>query len=80
MNKKEYYEETKKIYKPMYDAIKEVKRRQKVEETYDLVTVTDRFTGKEIDIHIGINLMDKLLKNGRKNMHKAIMKKILYGG
>ena len=79
MGKKEFYKETVEIYKPIYDAVKEVKRRQKAKGTYDLVTIIDRETGKEININIGINLMDKLLRNGRKNMHKAIMKKILYG-
>ena len=74
LNKKEFYEKTLKIYKPLYDAIKREKLKQKAERTYDLVTITDRETGKSIDVHIGINCIDRVMKKGKKDF----LKKMLY--
>jgi len=75
MNKKEFYEETLKTYKPLYDAIKKQKKEDKKKGIYDLVTITDRFTGKEYEIHVGINCSDKM----RKKITKRLKLKILYG-
>ena len=47
----------------------------KAKGTYDLATITDRFTGKGTKIHIGINLMDKVMRKGKK----GLLKKILHG-
>ena len=76
MNKKEFYEETLKIYKPLYDAIKKQKKEDKEKGVYDLVTITDRFTGEEVaQVHVGINCSDKM----RKKITNKLKKKILYG-
>jgi len=75
MNKKEFYEETLKIYKPLYDAIKKQKKEDKEKGVYDLVTITDRFTGEEIQVHVGINCSDKI----RKKLTNGLKMKILYG-
>ena len=73
--RKEYYKKTLEIYKPLFDATKKEKHKLKAEGTYDLVTITDRFTGKEVKIHIGINLMDKVMRKGKRDL----LKKVLYG-
>jgi hypothetical protein len=75
-SRKEIYEMTKTKYKPLYDAIKKQKKEDKKNGVYDLVTITDRFTGEEITkIHVGINLMDK----GIKKVTKIIKERILWG-
>ncbi len=73
--RKKYYEKIVEIYKPLIDAIKKEKQKLKTEGNYDLVTITDRFTGKEVKVHIGINLIDKAMRKGKRNL----LKKILYG-
>ena len=75
MNKKELYEKTLKIYKPFYEAIKKQKKEDKEKGVYDLVTITDRFTGEEVQIHVGINCVDKM----RKKITNRLKMKILYG-
>jgi len=75
MNKKEFYEKTLKIYKPFYEAIKKQKKEDKKKGVYDLVTITDSFTGEEIQIHVGINCVDKM----RKKITNRLKMKILYG-
>lgn len=78
--KKQYWRETLKIYKPLLDSIKKEKQKQKAEGTYDLVTITDRFTGKEVKIHIGINCIDRIMKKGKRYLLKKILyKKIMFG-
>ena len=73
--KKKYYKKMLDIYKPLFDAIKGQKQKLKKEGTYDLITVTDRFTDEEIKIHIGINCMDRAMKKGKR----YLLKKMLYG-
>ena len=73
--KKEYYKKMLEIYKPLLDATKKQKQKLKKKGTYDLITVTDRFTGEETKIHIGMNCMDKAMKKGKR----YLLKKILYG-
>ena len=75
MNKKEFYEATKTIYKPIYDYFKRRKKEDKKKGIYDLVTITDRFTGDEVQIHVGINCSDKM----RKKITNRLREKILWG-
>ena len=73
--KKEYYEKILEIYKPLFDVVKKQKRELKAKGIYDLVTVTDKFTGEEAEVHIGVNLMDKVIRKGKR----ALLKKVLHG-
>ncbi len=73
--KKKYYKKMLDIYKPLYDVIKKQKQKLKKEGIYDLIIVTDRFTGEGIKIHIGINCMDRAMKKGKR----YLLKKMLYG-
>lgn len=73
--REKYYKKMLEIYKPIVDATKKQKKELKAKGTYDLVTVTNRFTGKKAEIHIGINLIDKAIRKGKR----ALLKKVLYG-
>ena len=75
MNKKEFYEDTYKTYKPVYDYIKKRKKEDKKKGIYDLVTIIDRGTLQEYQIHVGINFSDKMRRRGVN----ILKKKILYG-
>ena len=78
--RKEYYKKMLEIYKPLFDVVKKQKRKQKAEGTYDLVTITDRFTGQETKMHIGINLMDKAMKKGKREFLKKILHRLIMEG
>jgi len=73
--RKEYYKEYYKLFKPLYDAMKKKKKRDKKKGIYDLVTIIDRGTLQEYQIHVGINFSDKMRRKGVN----ILKKKILYG-